>query len=118
MRRSILVPALILVLMIVFCGEAFSRNHPYGYTDPKYVGDDHTWGGDFQVGGDDSYGEQGGLIGSFTPVDIFIAHIFLKWLSFNSVDVRSDAEADHFIQHQIETTTPDEPVTTNNRGSL
>ena len=118
MRRSILVPALILVLMIVFCGEAFSRNHPYGYVDPGDVGDDHTWGGDFQVGGSDSFGEQEGLIGDFTPVDIFIAHIFFKWLSFNGVGIKTDAVPDHFIQHQIETTTPDEPVTTNNRGSL
>ncbi len=118
MRRSILVPALILVLMIVFCGEAFSRNHPYSNTDPWYTGDDHTWGGDFQVGGGDCFDAQGGSIGGFTPVDIFIAHIFLKWLSFNRVDVKSDAEADYFIQHQIETTTPDEPVTTNNGGSL
>ena len=117
MRRSILVPALILVLMIVFCGEAFSRNYPHSNTDPRYAGDDHTWGGDFHIGGD-SFGAQDGLIGGFTPVDVFIAHIFLKWLSFNSVDVKSDAEADHFIQHQIETTTPDEPVTTNSRASL
>lgn len=118
MRRSILVPALVLVLMIVFCGEAFSRNHPYGYVDPADVGDDHTWGGDFQVVGGDSFSDQGGLAGGFTPVDILITHIFLKWLSFNSVDVKSDAVADHFIQHQIETTTLDEPETTNNRGSL
>ena len=118
MRRSILVPALILVLMVVFCGEAFSRSHPYGYNGPKYQSDDHTWGGDFQVGGCDSYEQRDGLIGGFTPVDIFIAHIFLRWLSFNSVDVRSDAETDHFIQHQIETTTPDEPVITNDRGGL
>ena len=112
MRRSILVPALILVLMVVFCGEAFSRSHPYGYRDPGHVGDDHTWGGDFHVGGNKSSGQPDGLIGGLTPLDIFIAHIFLKWLSFNSVDVGSDAEADYFIQHQIETTTPDEPATT------
>ncbi len=117
MRRSILVPALILVLMIVFCGEAFSRNRPYNDTGPR-TGDDHTWGGDFEFGNEGSFGQQVGSTGGFAPVDIFIAHIFLKWLSFNSVDVESDAEADHFIQHQIETTAPDEPVTTNIRGGL
>ena len=118
MRRSILVPALILVLMIVFCGEAFSRNHPYGYVDPGDVGDDHTWGGDFQVVGGDSFSNQVGLIGGFTPVDIIITHIVFKWLGLNGVGIKSDAEADYFVQHQIETTTPDEPVITNIRGSL
>ena len=117
MRRSILVPALLLVLMVVFCGEAFSRSHPYNYTDPG-TGDDHTWGGDFQVAGDDDDDQQNSLVGGFTPLDIFITHVVFKWLSLNGVGIKSEAEADYFIQHQIETTTPDEPVITNIRGSL
>jgi hypothetical protein len=51
-------------------------------------------------------------------LDIFITHVVFKWLGFNGVGIKSEAEADYFIQHQIETTTPDEPVITNIRGSL
>ena len=117
MRRSILIPALLLVLMVVFCGEAFSRSHPYSYTDPG-TGDDHTWGGDFQAGGNGGDDQQNSVIGGFTLMDIFISHVVFKWLGFNGVGTKSDAEADYFIQHQIETTTPDEPVITNIRGGL
>jgi len=117
MKRNVFVPALVLALLIALCGDAFSRNHPHSYRDPGTGGDDHTWGGDQSatINPDDPHD---GLNGGYTPLEIYITHIFFKWLGFNSSKVKTDGEADYIIQHRIDTTTPEEPVNTNVRGNL
>jgi hypothetical protein len=117
MRRSIFVSAFVLVLVTVLCGDAFSLNRPYGYTDPR-TGDDHTWGGD-QSSATDGGNQHGGLNGTFRPVDIVVTHIFFKWLGFDGKG-HHDIEAEIIVNHRIDnTTTPqDEPATTNIRGGL
>ena len=118
MKRTFFVSALVLTLMVLFCGEAFSLAAPYGTVDPGAGGDDHTWGGDFQVSSDDQGGIYAGDNSGFIPLDMIITTILFRWLDMNSFVDRSVTEADIFIQNQILDTEPAEPVTSPNTGGL
>jgi hypothetical protein len=117
MKRTVFVSALVLALMVALCGEAFSRSAPWGYVDPGTGGDDHTWGGDFQVGSDDPGSVSEGISDGWIPADMIITTILFKWLGLDSFGDKSDFEADHFIQNQIRETEPTEPVNTNLGGN-
>lgn len=107
MKRTIFVSTLVLALMVVLCGEAFSRSTPWGYVDPG-TGDDHTWGGDFQVGGDDPGGVLESTNSNWIPTDMFVTNLFIKWLGARWY--KSDFEAERFIRNRNEETEPVEPV--------
>lgn len=118
MKRTIFVSALVLALMVMLSGEAFSLSAPWGSVDPGSTGDDHTWGGDFQAGSDipsDGFKE---IPDSYIPLNMIISTILYKWLDLSSFANGTDTEADIFIQNQILDTEPVEPVTSPNTGGL
>ena len=118
MKRTIFVSALMVALLVAFSGEAFSRSAPWGYVDPG-TGDDHTWGGDFQVGSDDPSNVSDGIIGGgWISADMIITTLIFKWLGLSSIGDQSNAEADYIIQNQIIDDEPSEPITPNLGGNL
>jgi hypothetical protein len=115
MKRAIFVSALVLALMVALCGEAFSRSTPWSYADPGTGGDDHTWGGDSQVVGDDP----GGVFesaSSWIPSDMFITNLFMKWLGFGEARYKSDLEPEVRVHDQDRDVEPVEPVTPSTGG--
>lgn len=117
MKRTIFVSMLALALMVALCGEAFSRSEPWGYVDPG-TGDDHTWGGDFQVGADGPDGtidDIGG--GGWIPADMIITTIMFKWLGLSDIGGKTNVEADYIIENQVKFVEPIEPIITNTGGN-
>ena len=116
MKRAIFVSALMLALLVALCGEAFSRSAPWGYSDPG-TGDDHTWGGDFTAGSDDPGGVFEGISDSWIPADMIITTLMFKWLGLTNIGVKTNVDADYFIQNQVKSVETDQPVVTNTGGN-
>lgn len=116
MKRTIFVSMLVLALMVALSGEAFSRSEPWGYVDPG-TGDDHTWGGDFQVGADGPDGIIDDIGGGWIPADMIITTIMFKWLGLNGFGNQTNVDADYIIENQVTTIEPNEPTITNTGGN-
>jgi len=113
MKRSVFVPAFLLVLMVVLCGQAFSMSHPTSYQEPA-VGDDHTWGGDQN---NSAVPDNHDNLGPYNALETYIAGIFFKWFGLGVTLSKTDIVVDHVVEHQVTTTTPEEPVSRNTGGA-
>ena len=83
MKRGTSLLAMVLLLIVVLCGESFPMAHPQGYRDPG-MGEDHNWGGE-QEGSDPpalrtGQSNSGTVVTGFVHLDIFINSFFMEWL--------------------------------------
>jgi hypothetical protein len=117
MKRTVVVSVLMLVLVLALGGEAFSRAVPWGYVDPEGDGDDHTWGGDFQVGIDGPGGVVNEVGDSWIPADMIISSFLFKWLGLHSFGGKAIYDADYTLENQTRYDEPIEPVIIHTGGN-
>jgi hypothetical protein len=83
MKRVVFVGLLALAFAVLLCGQAASKDRPANYVAPfETDADDHTWGGENEVGGDFIEPDETPTINTgFWQLDVLLNSTYLKALN-------------------------------------